>query len=392
MPAWQKLRGTIESLFNLGGPTGPLLKNLSGAIHARNAADAAFAQVHGDFYQNGNAPVALQAIITASPAADQNDYSPSGWVVASPDRILRLTPTTSMVLSGLADGSDGDRVTIFNASSDFLVILEDENTSSAAANRFALRNPVFLTPGATIQLVYDGGTSRWRVAGSSGGVGFGAFFDVFEDFGGTTGAFGNAVNGTGASVQAGTYLQNQTERPIGVWQADTGTTATGRAHIGFVNQAALGAAQGPAMYLNRVAVEALSNATDRYQIFAGFHDAVGATNVTDGIYWVYRDDVSAAWQSAVAAGGTRVENFAAGPTVDTNYIWLGIAVNAAWTVATFFYSTDSVNWIVAGTRNTGLPSGTQFFGLGATINKTVGLTQRNLSVDLMAYRYDSTRG
>lgn len=327
------------------------------------------------------------ARITDAPGANQDNYSPTGWSTAN---CLDLTPTTDIVISGFAATSAGDFKVIRNTSTDKLIIIEDENASSLAANRCGLRNPLFLVPAATITLRYDG--SRWRAEASSGGIGFGAFFDVFEDFLGTTGAFGSVVSGTGASAQAGTYLQNTTEKPIGVWQIDTGTTATGRAHLGALSNAAIAPGWGPAVYLSRIAVEALSNATDRYQIFNGFHDAVGGTNVTDGIYWVYRDDVSAAWQAGVAAASVRVENFAAGPTVDTNYIWLGIYVDPTWARAVFFYSTNSVDWIIAGARTTGLPTTAQFFGLGATINKTVGTTQRNLSVDVMAYRYDATRG
>lgn len=332
-------------------------------------------------------------VVTASPAAQQDNYAPADWSApAALHRVLRLTPTTSFILTGIADGFAGATVDVFNGSADYMVLVEDDSADSTAANRIVLRNPVFLLPGAMLSLWYDASSSRWRARTASSGIGFGAFFDVFEDFVGGTGGYGNAVTGTGASVQQSSYLINTTERPHGAWQADTGTTATGRAHIGASQANVVFPTQGQAINLTRLAVEALSNGTERFQVFSGFHDAVGATNVTDGAYWVYRDDVSAAWQSGVAAAGTRVENFAAGPTVDTNYIWLGVFVNAAWTNATFFYSVDSINWVIAGARASGLPTAAQVTGMGATINKTLGTTQRNLSIDVMAHRYDLTRG
>lgn len=332
-------------------------------------------------------------MVTASPAAQQDNYAPTGWSApAALHRVLYLTPTTSFILSGLADGFAGATVDLVNGSSDFLVLIEDDSTDSTAANRIVLRNPVFLMPGAMLSLWYDATSSRWRARSASSGIGFGAFFDAFEDFVGGTGAYGSAVAGTGASVQQSSYLLNTTERPHGSWQADTGTTATGRAHIGASQNNVVYPTSGQAISLTRLAVQALSNATDRFQVFCGFHDAVGGVNVTDGAYWCYRDDVSAAWQAGVASGGTRVENFAAGPTVDLNYIWLGVFVNAAWTNATFFYSIDSQAWVIAGMRNTGLPTSAQVTGMGATINKTVGTAQRNLSIDLMAHRYDLSRG
>jgi hypothetical protein len=44
MSVYSKLRGTIETLFQLG-LGGPNLKNNGGAVEARNAADGAFAIV-----------------------------------------------------------------------------------------------------------------------------------------------------------------------------------------------------------------------------------------------------------------------------------------------------------------------------------------------------------
>lgn len=391
MGAFAKIRGTMESLFSFGGTGGPQAKRVTDALHIRNAADAAFAELHADVRHLGFAPVYGMRLIDAAPSANQNNYSPTDWT--TPDtvhRYLRLTPTADIVITGLADGTDGDLATITNQTDDYLIILSDESSSSTAANQFATRQPIFLVGRASITLMYF--QSRWRPISSSGGVSFGAFFDVYEEYLGNIGSTAGVVSGTGASVQASTYLQNTTERPFGVWQADTGTTATGRANLGGQANGTILPAQGRAIYLTRLAVEALSSGTERYQIFAGFHDAVGGTNVTDGVYWVYRDDVSALWQGGVGAAGVRVENFAAGPTVDTNYIWLGIYLNQAWTRASYFYSTTSVDWVFAGSRSTGLPSASQAFGFGNTINKTVGTTQRNLSVDMIGMRYDTLRG
>lgn len=335
----------------------------------------------------------VPTVLAVAPAADQNDYNPTGWDGAEPSKatVLALTPTASILITGLAGGTDGRIAILQNRSADRLIIVPDESTASLAANRFAMRNPVFLMPGASLTLLYDGAASRWRALAASGGLGFGAFFDVYEDFVGSVGTFGSAVAGTGASAQIGTYLQNNTEQPVGVWQIDTGTTATGRAHLGATQAAALMAGWGAQIFLTRLAVEALSTGTERFQIFAGLHDAVGTTNVTDGVYWVYRDDASAAWQAAVAAAGTRVESgIGAGPTVDTNYVWLGLAFVAGR--ATFFWSQDGASWTIAGETTSGVPSGTQAYGMGDTINKTVGTTQRNLAVDLLAFRIDATRG
>jgi hypothetical protein len=47
MGFFAKISGVIQDFFQVGGPTGPALKNSSGVIEARNAADAAYAIVRG---------------------------------------------------------------------------------------------------------------------------------------------------------------------------------------------------------------------------------------------------------------------------------------------------------------------------------------------------------
>lgn len=332
--------------------------------------------------------------VTATPAANQNDYSPTGWNDAEPAQstVLRIAPTASIVITGLAGGASGRVAILRNDSTDRIIILPDQSTASSAANRFDLRTPHFLLPNASITLLYDATDSVWRPLAASGGLGIQAFFDFYEDFTGSLGGMASIVSGTGASIQTGTYLQNATEKPVGIWQVDTGTTLSGRAYIGSNTSTQIFPGMGQGVFLARVAVEALSNATERFQVFVGLHDATGAANVLDGVYWVYRDEVSAAWQGGVATNTTRAETGAAGPTVDTNYIWLGIYVDPAWGRATFFYSTDSVTWTIAGEKTSGLPTGSQSMGYHAGITKSVGTTQRNLSIDLIALRLDVTRG
>ena len=47
MGFFSKINGVIQDFFQLGGPAGPALKNVAGAIEARNAADAAYAILRG---------------------------------------------------------------------------------------------------------------------------------------------------------------------------------------------------------------------------------------------------------------------------------------------------------------------------------------------------------
>jgi hypothetical protein len=321
-------------------------------------------------------------------SATQNDYNPNGLSYAL---AIGLTPTATVEITGFAAQANGITRQIVNRSTDHLIILAPESASSLAANRIAGQTPIFLMPGDDITLMYDGSSSRWRPLVAHGER-LASQFAHADDFFATVGAFQTIVSGTGTSGQTATYLTNATERPIGVFQVDSGTTAAGRAFVGSAASNSIVPAQGPALFLARVAVESLSTATERFQVFCGLHDAAAATNVTDGVYWSYRDDVSATWQGGAAAASTRTETGAAGSTVGTNYVWLGFFVNANWSRADYFYSDDSTTWTLAGSISTNLPTATQLVQIGCGINKTIGTTQRNLSVDFMGVRYDLVRG
>lgn len=334
----------------------------------------------------------LGGIMTVTPSANQNDYSPTNLAVCS---ILRVNNSASIKLTGLATGEDGRQITIQNASTDYLLWLENENTASAAANRFSLPRgfPAFLMPGDSITLVYDGTASRWEVyawpnQGSAMGL------TEFSDFlGGTTGPFTSTVSGTGASVQSSTYLINTTERPAGVMQGDSGTTATGRATIGNAGSGDLVPTLGAGLSVVRLAVETTVTGTETFQVISGFADSAGGT-FTDGVAWNNRWTGSAAeWSQDRLANAAATRSNTGSPTPDNKYIWLVVFVNPAWTRADFIYSTDSIAFTKADSPTTGLPGNTRNTSWAAfSIIKSVGTTQRNVSLDLAGMRVDQVRG
>jgi hypothetical protein len=370
--------------------------------------------VTGSVIANIETDAMLYGRIVVTPTGTQNNYSPTGWNDADPNKAvtINITGTNSLKITGLAGGVAGRLAVLKNSSTDKLIILEDESASSTAANRFDFRNPIFLLPNGSVTLLYDGVDSRWQPIASSGGIGFGAFFDNYDDFIGGANTFGTTAaevgryvgiaSGGGAGGAVSNYLINSTEKPLGVYRITPGTTTTGRALLGAgpttgggtFTEAVLNnvvPANGQAVFLCRIAVETLSTSGDEFQIFAGFQDAV-STNVTDGVYWQYIRTASTAWQGATANNGTRTATGAAGPTVDTNYIWLGIYINPTWARATYFYSTDSVTWVMAGEITTNLPTSARNTGVGILMNKSAGTNVRNCSIDLMAVRYDISRG
>ena len=125
------------------------------------------------------------AQIDISLAANQNDYSPTGFETAS---ILRLTPTADRTITGLAAGqyltsrsalslegratnqplisrttpSSGRVIFLFNASTTYSVTLSDASVSSAAANRFDFGYTRVIPPRRGVILNYDATSQRWR--------------------------------------------------------------------------------------------------------------------------------------------------------------------------------------------------------------------------------------
>lgn len=329
--------------------------------------------------------------LTVSPSTNQNDYQPTGLPYTSG---LRFTHTGSIKLTGLAGGYEGRIITLHNDTTDFLLWLEHENTASTAANRFTLPDgfPAFLMPKDWITLIYDAVDQRWEVLAwptRGHGMGLAFFTDCVE------GLPTVISSGTGASGQGGNYLPNTTERPMGIWQIDTGTTGTGRAGLtsggGHGGNILLGL--GPALFVARLATEAAVSGTETFVILAGFHDVMNAGTWTDGVAWEYRwTGAAAEWSQTRLAAGAATRSNTGSPTPDTNYVWVIVFVNAGSTRADFIYSTDSVSFTKANSPTTGLPTSAQPTSAGVAIVKSAGTTQRNCAIDLFGSRVDYVRG
>lgn len=347
----------------------------------------------------GNANVSFTAsggskVTTVTPSTDQNNYNPAG-LAGTTD--LRVNNSASIKITGLAAQSDGTQITITNASTDYLLWLEHENTSSTAANRFVLpdRLPAFLMPGDAIGLLYNGTTSRWNVfEWGARGAGLGLTFltDFIES---TVGGLSTTLSGSGASSQASSYLANATELPIGLTQLDTGVISTGRAVLGNAGTTQIVPGVGAALHVARLAIEAAVSATETYTIYTGFNDAITTSTPTNSIAWKYTWDGSTQglWYQSAFAGGTETNSTTNSPTPDTNYNWFVIFCNPGWTRADFITSADSKSFTFCNSLSTGLPSSSQPVSwVAGSIIKTVGTTQRNVSIDLVGYRVDGVRG
>ena len=109
-------------------------------------------------------PFALTADITpATLTAHQNDYNPTGLATAD---VLRISSDADRNISGLQGGADGRILVLVNVGA-FNILLNNEETSSSAANRFSMGGHVALGPKHAIILQYDATASRWRAIGTN---------------------------------------------------------------------------------------------------------------------------------------------------------------------------------------------------------------------------------
>ena len=354
---------------------------------------------------NVRLPLSVPNVLSHSPAANQNNYSPSGYSTTSAQhQLIRVSPSASLKLTGLAGGVAGKLVTIRNSSTDYLLWLEHENASSSSANRFTLRRsfPVFLLPGDSVTLIWNGAASRWEVfAWPHEGMAMG--LTKFDDFGDTVaidagtngiiGIFGGGPVGTASSVATSTYLVNTTEKPMGVVALATGATTTGRVVLGG-NRGTQGrsmiASLGCALSVVRLARQTAIDGIETYQIFSGWGDGQSGS-FANGIGWEGRwDGVSAEeWSQTRYAAAAATRSNSGSPAVDGNYIWLVTFMNADWSRADMIFSTDSLAFSVAASPTTGLPATNAALSwMGALLLKSAGTTSRSVHVDLAGYRYD----
>lgn len=339
-----------------------------------------------------------------TPSSNQDDYNAGSLADLINCNNLRMNIGASMKLTGLAATYDGHEIVIANSSTDYLLWLENQNTASAAANRFDLPNgfPFFLLPGDRITLRYSTISNRWQAISANSNLsqmGLTLFTDMIGGTG--TANLSNAgggitvfVSGTGAAAAASTYLTNTTERPLGIIQVTSGTTSTGRAGVGDNGTGQIIPTLGPALSVARLAVQTTVSGTETFQVLSGFVDSLAAGATTDGVAWNNRWNGSAAeWSQDRWSNTTRTGSTTGSPTPDNNYIWLIVFVNPDWTRADFIYSTDSVSFTVADSPTTGLPgSARPTSWCPAQIIKSAGTTARLVAVDLAGYRVDYVRG
>jgi hypothetical protein len=212
------------------------------------------------------------------------------------------------------------------------------------------------------------------------------YYRFFTDFisGYGSGTSTSELFSTSSGTGAGFSIASEAGRP-GIYQANSGTTATGRHSLTTPNSSTtLGG--GTWTFETMLQVPTLSNATERFQNISGFFDMNTAANQTDGIYFLYDEGGVSTGSSAtpnfqIVTSSNSVRTFQTTSTSVVANTWykLKIVVNATATSVEYF-----INDVSVGTSTTNIPTGAlRQLGWGLLQNKSVGITSRAVSYDAM---------
>jgi hypothetical protein len=189
------------------------------------------------------------------------------------------------------------------------------------------------------------------------------------------------TTGTGTTVNTNTAAgMDNTEHVIGVTAIAPGTVspATTAMIKGDANQFIFGNGHS---FINkwRSLLSIASDGTNAYTVWVGFQDQLNTSGTpTDGVFFRYTHSVNGGrWEAVCRAASTEtaVDTGVAAITT-TVFQTLEIRVNAAGTSATFY-----IDGTLTNTVTTNIPTGGNFCGLGAKIERSAGTSNRTLYFD-----------
>lgn len=312
--------------------------------------------------------------------------------IATGTRILRWNGAGTTGITGIAAPSTARVVTIVNASTDYLLWLENQNTASAAANRLMLPDgfPAFLMPGDTITLLYDLTAGRWRVLSwPTRGIQMGfSLYSDFLDYGGASSDIAGYANGTGAGSSNG-YENNA--YASGMRKIYTGTSTAGLSTIAGYQACAYKVAQRGGLVGAAVMVPTATDGTETYALEVGFTWG-DTSSATHAACWEYRWNGAAAELSQTIISNGSASRSTSGspsvtsPAITTRHFDLMVFINSAWTRVDFLYSTDGIAYTLAQSIAATFAAGSPRFSPALAIKKSAGTTSRTAVSDWFGVR------
>lgn len=328
-----------------------------------------------------NASGGSPSVITPSQiTSDQNDYAPTGWADAT---LVRLSGDSSCrAIRGFSAETSGEIKVLANVGS-YPLYLAPEHASSTAANRIAYFEEVFLMPGQSCQVYYDGTLSRW-VPFNVPNPGYctprkSVYYDQMPT------KVPTAVSENFPLFIWGSIDISNTDPtstiPFMAWDMNTGATTSGGSGIAYVRDQESMAYYGGAHIIAKAIIKSpatLGDATNNYYFFLRIANNPSSgfftQNNSTGIYYRYSDNSGKWYLRTTDSGGTSTETDS-GVTfaVDTEYELL-VTINKARNEVTFF-----INGTVVGRHTTNLPSAA-ICAPSTQLEKTAGSSARSVYV------------
>jgi hypothetical protein len=308
--------------------------------------------------------------------SDQDNYAPTGWDDATTVRVSFDSDINA--ITSFNSATDGERKILRNVGTNFGYI-PGQHPDGTAANRVKAASDVFVEPGGSVEIEYDGTDSRWYVTNNT--------FDpsrnvkghwYFESVGATTGADHQNL-GFGLSSGANATTAATATLP-GTWEIGTASSATGVATL-FLSKTVL----NPFFYTSShlvtsvwVYIPTLSTGTQTYTFQFGFVPSPNSTTlaVNNSIGIRYSDGINSGKWEGFSRGNAGAESTVdLGTTVVTNTMYLlTICYDKSGTEARFY-----LNGEYAGRVAANLPNAVAA-GVRAGIFKSVGTTSRTAQI------------
>jgi len=316
-------------------------------------------------------------ISPAQITADQDDYNPTGWADAN---IVRLDFDTEIrAITSFAATFDGDIKTLINIS-DNTAYIPAEHPDGTAANRVDGPSAYLLYGKQSVDIRYDGTSSRWRITTQSEWpIGKKAMvYDLSagsitladsRDYNWLATGTGAAFTGVAASANTGSRMR-----------CSTGTTSTGSGyfHPSKTSTHFFRTSEALSKHTAMLSIDVLSDATDNFSVYSSIDSTPnGSGENNNSVGFRYTHGLNAgnwtAYSKSNAGVVTQVDTGIA-VAADTMYV-LDIVYNKDRTEALFY-----INGVYKARINTNMPSATVAMGTRISIQKAIGTAARTVDI------------